>query len=186
MIAQRIIATSAFSFGLVPGGIRVIGGHRLCKLCCVGTKILFVNGSGFVDNKSHHTGGAVLHRVSDEGESRAHLAIDDVVFGSARCMSSLASEDPEHIPIERNMLANLVRWEILACVSDERVDRAIELIVSTVPVQTIVSAFIADQFLGELLGEVTRRARKILLLRFYQVAARLHGGYFISANAPED
>src|SRR5260370_16430229 len=133
MIAQRIIATSAFSFGLVPGGIRVIGGHRLCKLCCVGTKVLFVNGSGFVDNKSHHTRGGVLHRVSDDRESCAHLPITDIVLSSARCMSSLASEDAEHIPIERNMLANLVRWEILARVSDERVDRAIELIASTVP-----------------------------------------------------
>ncbi len=25
------------SFRFVPGGIRVIGGHRFCKLCCVGT-----------------------------------------------------------------------------------------------------------------------------------------------------
>ena len=67
-------------------------------------------------------------------------------------MWSLAGKDPEHVPIERNMLANLVRWEILARVSDERVDRTVELIVSTVPVQTIVLAFFADQFLSELAG----------------------------------
>src|SRR6266705_5657587 len=146
------MATRAFSLCLVPGGIRVIGGHRLCKVCCVGTKVLFVNGSGLVDNKSHHTRGAVLDRVGNEGESCAHLPIDDIVLGAARRMSSLASEDPEHIPIERNMLANLVRWEILARVSDERVDRTVELIVSTVPVQTIVLAFFADQFLSELAG----------------------------------
>src|SRR5437899_4263854 len=133
--AQRSMSASALSLGLVPGGIRVIGSHRLCKLCCVGTEVRFVNGSGLVDNKSHHTRRAVLHRVSNEGESCAHLAIDDVVLCSAWRMSSLAREEPEHIPIVRNMLANLVRWEILACVSDERVDRAIELIVSTVPVQ---------------------------------------------------
>src|SRR6266852_2999820 len=173
------------SFRLVPGGIRVIGGHRLCKFCCVGTQILFVNGARFVDNKSHHTRGAVLHWVSDEGESRTHLAIDDIVLGSARCMSSLASEDPEHIAIERNMLANLVGWDILACVRDERVDGAIELIVSTVPVQTIVPAFIADQFLGELLRKGARRARKILFLRTDQFAARIHGGKFISTYAAE-
>src|SRR5216684_5240126 len=102
------------SFRLVPGGIRVIGGHRLCKLCCIGTEVLLVNGSGFVGNESHHTRRTVLHRVGDEGKSRGHLPIDDIVLGSARCMLSLASEDPEHIPIERNVLANLVRWEILA------------------------------------------------------------------------
>src|SRR5712692_6597387 len=183
--AQRIMATSALSLGLVPGGIRVIGGHRLRKLCCVGTEILFVNGSGFVDNKSHHSRGAVLHRVSDEGESCAHLAIDNIVFGSARCMWSLASKDPEHIPIERNMLANLVRWKILARVSDERVDRAIELIAGTVPIETIVLAFIADQFLGELIGKVTLRACKILFFRRDQIAARIHGSNFISTDAPE-
>src|SRR5260370_3140341 len=121
-----------------------MGGHRLRELCCVGTKILFVNGSGFVDDESQHTRGAVLHRVSDEGESRAHLAINEIVLGAARCMRSLTREDPEHIPIERNVIANLVGWEILACVSDERIDRAIELIVSTMPVQTVVPAFIAD------------------------------------------
>src|SRR5229473_5966119 len=50
--------TSALSLGLVPGGIRVIGGHCLCKLCCVWTKVLFVNGPRFVHNKSYHTRGA--------------------------------------------------------------------------------------------------------------------------------
>src|SRR6266849_4373993 len=120
--AQRILATSAFSLRLVPGGIRVIGGHRLCKLCCVGTQVLFVNGARFIDNKSHHTRGAVLHRVSNEGESCTHLPIDDIIPGSARCMLALASEYPEHVPIVWNMLANLVGWEILASVSDERVD----------------------------------------------------------------
>src|SRR5712691_8080783 len=183
--AQRIMATSALSLGLVPGGIRVIGGHRLRKLCCVGTEILFVNGSGFVDNKSHHSRGAVLHRVSDEGESCAHLAIDNIVLGSAWCMWSLGSKDPEHIPIERNMLANLLRWKILARVSDERVDRAIELIAGTVPIETIVLAVIADQFLGELIGKVTLRACKILFLRRDQIAARIHGSNFISTDAPE-
>src|SRR5229473_7156575 len=173
-------------FHLVPGGIRVIGGHRLCKLCCFGTKVLFVNGSGFADNESHHPRGAVVHRISDEGESCAHLAIDDVVLGSPRRMSSLAREDPEHIPIERHMLANLVRWEILPRVSDERVDRAVELIASTMPIQTIVSTFVANQFLSELAVEFTWRARKILFLRVDQIAAGVHGGKFISADAPEN
>src|SRR5229473_7942672 len=95
------------SFRLVPGGIRVIGGHRLCKLCCVGAEILFVNGARFIDNKSHHTRGAVLDRIGDEGESRAHLPIDDIILSSARCMLALASEYPEHVPIVWNMLANL-------------------------------------------------------------------------------
>src|SRR6266849_4865508 len=183
--AQRILATSAFSLHLVPGGIRVIGGHRLCKLCCVGTQVLLVNGARFVDNKSHHARGAVLDRVGDEGESCAHLPINDIVLGSARRVRSLAREDPEKIAIERNVLANLVLWKILARVSDERVYRAIELIVSTVPVQTIVLAFIADQFLGELHGKVTWRAREILFLRFDQLAACIHGGEFISTDAPE-
>src|SRR6267143_5353972 len=185
MIAQRIIATSAFSFGLVPGGIRVILGHRLCNFCCARTKILFVNGSECVDYESHQTRGVVLDRVGNEGETRGHLRIDDIVLGAARCMWPLANEDAEHIPIERNMLANLVGWEILACVSDERVDRAIELIVSTVPVQAIVPAFIADQFLGELLRKGARRACKILFLRTDQFAARIHGGKFISTYAAE-
>jgi hypothetical protein len=146
-----IMATSAFSFRLVPGGIRVIHSHRLCKLCCVGTKLLFVNGSGRVDYESLHTRGAVPDRVGDEGKTRGHLPVDDIAFGAARCMWSLAREDAEHIPIERNMLANLVRWEILARIGDERIDGAIELILSTVPVQAIVLIFVADQLLSELL-----------------------------------
>ena len=100
-------------------------------------------------------------------------------------MPSLAGEYPEHISIEWDMLANLVRWKILARVSDERVYRAIELIISTVPVQTIVLAFIADKFLGELLGDAIRRARKVLLLRFDQIVARIHGRNFIFAYAAE-
>src|SRR5207245_9105676 len=106
---------------------------------------------GLVDNKSHHTGGTVVDRIGDKGKSRCHLAINNIVLGAARRMWSLAREDPEHVPIERNMLANLVGWKILARVSDERIDRAIELIASSVPIQTIVAAFIADQFLCELL-----------------------------------
>src|SRR6267378_392873 len=138
----------------MPGRIRVIGGHCPGKLCCLATKVLLINCSGFVDDKSHHARGTVLNRVGNEGESCAHLAIDDVVPGPARRVLSLASEDPEHIPIERNMLANLIRWKILARVSDEWVYRAIELIISTVPVETIMLAFVADQFLRELRGEI--------------------------------
>src|SRR5260370_38743646 len=63
--------------------------------------------------------------------------------------------------------------------------RATELVVSTVPVQTSVLAFIADQFLGELHGKVTWRAREILFLRFHQLAACIHGGGVISTDAPE-
>ena len=91
-------------------------------------------------------------------------------------MRSLASEDPEKIAIKGNVLANLVGWKILARVCDERVDRASELIASAVPIQAVVPAFIADQSLSELLGEVAWRVRKILFLRFDQFAARIHGG----------
>src|SRR6267143_3626641 len=100
-------------------------------------------------------------------------------------MRSLASEDPEKIAIKGNVLANLVGWKILARVCDERVDRASELIASAVPIQAVVPAFIADQSLSELLGEVAWRVRKILFLRFDQFAARIHGGKFVSADAPE-
>src|SRR5260370_380068 len=100
-------------------------------------------------------------------------------------MVCLAREDLEVVAIEGNMLDNLVGWEILACVRNERVDRAIELIVGTMPVQTIVSAFIADQFLCELLRKGARRACKILFLRTDQFAARIHGGKFISTYAAE-
>src|SRR5260370_11720547 len=171
---------------LGPRRLRFIGSHRLRKLCRVRTKILLVNASGLVDNKSHHTGGAVVDRIGDKGKSRCHLPIDEIVLGSARRMWSLAGEDPKHIPIERNMLANVVGWKILASVSDERIDRAIELIASSVPVQTIVAAFIADQFLCELLWLVNWRAREILLLGFNQFAARIHCGNFIPPDAEEN
>src|SRR5260370_9180912 len=170
---------------LGPRRLRFIGSHRLRKLDRARPKILFVNGAGLVDNKSHRTGGAVVDRIGDKGKSRCHLPIDEIVLGSARRMCSLASEDPEHVPIERNMLANLVGWKILARVSDERIDRAIELIASSVPVQTIVAAFIADQFLCELLCLVNWRARALLLFGFSHFAARLPGGNFISPDAAE-
>src|SRR5690242_17607172 len=105
---------SRCSFHLVPGGIRIVGRHRLRMLVCVGSNILFVNCAGFIDDEGHHTRGTVLDGVCDEGESCAHFSIDDVVLGAAPCMWSLASENPEHIAIERNMLANLIRWNILA------------------------------------------------------------------------
>src|SRR6267142_3702783 len=172
-------------FRLVPGGIRIIDSHRLCKLCGVGTKVLFVDGPRLVDNQSHHTRRAVFGGIGDERESSSHPSVGDIVPGSARCMRSLAREDPEKIAIKRNVLTNLVGGEILPRVCDERVDRASELITSTMPIQTVVSAFVADQFLGELLGEVAWRARKILFLRVDQFAAPIHGGKFISADAPE-
>src|SRR5260370_20419765 len=117
------------SFHPVPARIRIIDGHRLGKLCCVGPKVLFENGSGFVDNKSHHTRGAVLHRVSDESESSAHRAIDDVVLCAARRMWSLAREYPKHIPIERHILPTSLRAAFSACLSCQWLDWSIELIV---------------------------------------------------------
>ena len=145
-----------FLVRLVPGGIRVKGGHRLGKFCCVGTKILFVNSSRFVDNESHCTRRVVLGWVGNESESCGHLPVDDIALGSARSMWSLAREDPEKIAIERNVRSDLVRWEILSCVSDQRVDWAIELIDRFLPVQTIMFSRIANQFLCVLLGETVR------------------------------
>src|SRR5258708_22691044 len=100
-------------------------------------------------------------------------------------MPPLAREDPEKIAIVRNRTAGLVLWVFCGRLRDERVDRAIELVVSTVPVQAIVSAFIADQFLRKLLGDVALRMCKIVLLRLDQFAARIQGGKFIGANAAE-
>src|SRR5580704_17277023 len=84
-------------FRLVPGGIRVIDGHRFCKPRCVGTKILFVDGSRSVDNESHYARGAILRWIGDEGKSSGHLAINEVVSCSAPCMRTLAGEDSEKI-----------------------------------------------------------------------------------------
>src|SRR6202020_1590337 len=99
-------------------------------------EILFVDGAGLSDHESHHTRGAVIDRVSDKGESSGHHAIDDIVLGSVRSMWSLARQYPKHIAVERNMLAHLVFRKILARVSDERIDRTIELVAGAVPVQT--------------------------------------------------
>src|ERR1700722_6013012 len=181
-----LVATTGVSLSLVPSGIRVVDSHRLCKLCRVRAEVLFVNCSGFVDNKRHYTRGAVLHRISDDGKACAHLSVDDIFFGSATCMSSLACKDAEHIPIERHMLTNLFRRKILARVRNERIDRAISLIVGTLPVQTVVLAFIANQFLCELIRQISWRAGKVLLFRVDQFMARIHGGNFIFAYAAEE
>src|SRR5207245_8894563 len=108
----------------MPGGIRVIRGHRLSKLCSVRAKILFVNRSRSVDNKSHHTRGAIFGRICHKGESCAHFPIDDVVLGSARCMRPLAREYPEKITVERNLFANFVLGTFADCISEETVNLA--------------------------------------------------------------
>src|ERR1700688_3554375 len=181
-----LVATTGVSLSLVPSGIRIIDSHRLRQLCGIRTEVLLVNSPRLVDDKSHHTRGSVLHRISDDGEACAHLSIDDIFFGPAGCMSSLAFKDSEHIPVVRHMLANLVRREILPRVRDEWVDWAITLIGGTLPVQAVVSAFIANQFLRILLGIASRRTSKVLLFRFDQFMARIHGGNFIFAYAAEE
>src|SRR4029077_11755845 len=100
-------------------------------------------------------------------------------------MSSLASDDAKQIAIEWVLIDALVVWTFSIRISDERVDGAVELVGSIMPVQAIVPALIADQFLRELFREVSQRAGKISLLRFDQLAARIHGGNFILANAAE-
>src|SRR5229473_1435241 len=93
---------------LVPGGIRVIGGHRLCSLCGVGTQVLLVNGSRFIHDEGHDPRRAVLGGIGNERESPGHHTIDDIALRSARCVRSLAREDPEKITIERDWIADLV------------------------------------------------------------------------------
>src|ERR1700676_354314 len=92
---------------LLPGGIRIIDGHRLCKLCCIGTEILLIDHARFAYNESLQARGAVLHGVGDKGKSCGHLSVGDVVLRSTRCMGSLAFEDPEKITIERTMRSHL-------------------------------------------------------------------------------
>src|SRR5258708_5686290 len=87
-------------------------------------------------------------------------------------MRALARENPEKITIKRKWIASSILRVFLVRIRDKRVDGAIELVVSTIPIQTIVPAFIADQFLRKLLGKLTRRAGEILPLRFDQLAAR--------------
>src|SRR5260370_18745820 len=99
-------------------------------------------------------------------------------------MRSLAGEDAEKIAIEGDLIASLVLWVFCGGIGDERVDGAVELVGSPVPVQAIVVALLADQFLCELLGEVARGARRRLLLRIDQFPAGLQGGKFVVANAP--
>src|SRR6266404_2002679 len=76
-------------------------------------------------------------------------------------------------------------WEHSRGIREHSVERAIELIVSTMPVQTIVAAFCADQFLRKLVWEAGRRVPEIFLFCFDQVLARILGGEFILADAPE-
>src|SRR5258708_1419 len=171
-------------FRLVPGGIGVISGHGLCKFGGVGAEVLFVNCSGFIDNESHHARGAVLRRIGHERESSRHLPVDDIVLRSARGMRSLASKDPEKIAMERDRIETVDRGFCLRT-GDEGIDRAIKLVVSAVPVQTVVPALIADQFLRKLSRESARRAREIFLLRIDQGAARIHSSKFIFAYATE-
>src|SRR5258708_37180183 len=101
-------------------------------------------------------------------------------------MRALARENPEKITVKRKWIASLILRVFLVRIRDERVDGAIELVVSTVPIQAIVPSFIADQFLRKLLGKLTRREGEILPLRFDQLAARFHGGKFISPYPPEE
>src|SRR3984893_4817591 len=174
-----------FLFRLVPSGILIICGHRFSKLCCVGTEILFIDDARFVDNESHHARGTVLRRICDEGESCGHLSVDDIVLGSARDMRPLARENSEKIAIERIMRANLVRWAILARVSDQGVDRAIELIAGFLPIQTVVFSLIADQFLCVLLGVAVGGPEVVLLLGIHQITAGSNRSLFILAYAAE-
>jgi len=118
-------------------------GHRRSspdKLGCVRAEVLFVDDARLVDNESHHTRGAVLRWISDESKSCGHLSADHIILGSARCMRSLAREDPEKIAIERNVSSNLAFWEILAGVSDQRIDWAFELIFRPLPIQAVIPA----------------------------------------------
>jgi aryl-alcohol dehydrogenase-like predicted oxidoreductase len=100
-------------------------------------------------------------------------------------MRPLAREDPGKITVERNLFVNFVLRAFAKCICDERVDRAARFIVGTVPVQTIMPALIADEPLRKLLYDVMRRTREILLLCFDELAARIDGGKFILADAPE-
>jgi hypothetical protein len=86
-------------------------------------------------------------------------------------MRPLGREDAGKIAIERDLIATFSPWALSVGLDDERLNRAINLIVSTLPVQTIVSAFTADQLLGKLFGDFTRRVSNILLLCFDQVVA---------------
>ena len=127
----------------------------------------------------------VLGWVGNESESCGHLPVDEVALGSARGVWSLAREDPEKIAIERNVRSNFIRWAILSCVSDQRVDRAIELIARFLPLQTIMLSPIADQFLCVFLGEAVRGPGEVLFLGIHQIAAGLNRSQFILANAAE-
>src|SRR3979490_1775494 len=100
-------------------------------------------------------------------------------------MRSLLREDSKEIAVVRDWIANLVLSPSSGCIRDQRIDRTIELVVSTVPIQPVMPSFLADHFPRQLFWAPSRRPRKIFLLRFDQMPARTLCRKFICADAPE-
>ncbi len=168
-----------------PGVVWIEFGQRLCDIGSILAKILFVDHPILIDDERLDTRISVLRRVRNIGESTGHLSIDGIRLRTAFGCGTLHFQLPEVIAIEGLRRVRLDSKSLFGGECHQRSQRAGRRTLRRLPVQTVLLASIADEFLRVLL-HAAMLLSEVLGLGVRQCFAYVDGHDLVAADATGD
>src|SRR4029434_804756 len=130
--------------------------HALGNGRGIRTQILLKDFTLVIDDERHHTGIAVLRRISNNSEAADHLSLHQVTVCAAGRVFPLRRENFIVVAMIGRRAAGLLFLVTLApCPHHDRTERTLGLTLLCFPVQSILLSSIADKFLCVLEQTVT-------------------------------
>src|SRR5271157_1625807 len=171
----------------LPGLVGVVGLHLFGQVGGLRSQVFLVHGPVRADDEGHHSGVAVLRGIGNEGEAASHLPIDDVALGATFCVSALRGKHTVVVAVERLRSIVLAAVTLSRGIRHQRADGALGLTFSSLPIESVLLAWVTDNFLGVLLHRVAIvRLAEVLVLRVSQSITHTNGRQLVLANAAEE
>src|SRR5271157_3391693 len=171
----------------LPGLVGVVGLHLFGQVGGLRPQVFLVYGTVLIDDEGHHSGVAVLRRIGNEGEAASHFPIHDVALGATFCVSALRGKYAVVVAVERLRSIVLAAVTLSGGIGHQRADGALGLAFGNLPIESVLLAGVADEFLRVLFDRVAIVGlAEVIVLRISQSVTDANGRQLVLTNAAEE
>src|SRR5271157_5029617 len=171
----------------LPGLVGVVGLLLFGQVGGLRPQVFLVYGTVLIDDEGHHSGVAVLRGIGHEGEAASHFPIHDVALGATFCVSALRGKYAVVVAVERLRSIVLAAVTLSGGIGHQRADGALGLAFGNLPIESVLLAGVADEFLRVLFDRVAIVGlAEVLVLRVSQSITHTNGRQLVLANAAEE
>src|SRR5271165_572955 len=165
-----------------PSAVWVEFGHRFCEIGGIFAEVLSVDHPILIDDERLNAALVVFCRVGNVGESAGRFSVDDIRFRASFGSGALTIEVVEVVTVKRLGGIGRESYSLFAGECDQRPNGATRRILRRLPVQTVLLAGIANEFLC-VLFQAAMLLSEVLLLGLRQSSACVNGHDLVAANA---